>query len=95
MHVAPCNCKRASVLQCGRCNHTTSRPTGTYACACACTQAMQEAMQRPEVQQQMAQMEAMMRNDALQKRMAELKNDPEMKEMFEEIQKGGMGALMK
>lgn len=28
-------------------------------------------------------------------RMAELKDDPEFKEMFAEIQKGGMGALMK
>ena len=52
-------------------------------------------MKRPEVQQQMAQMENMMRNEALQKRMAELREDPELKGMFEEIQKGGMGALMK
>jgi hypothetical protein len=36
-----------------------------------------------------------MRNEALQKRMAELREDPELKGMFEEIQKGGMGALMK
>lgn len=27
--------------------------------------------------------------------MQELRNDPEFKQMFEEIQKGGMGALMK
>ncbi|GBF94695.1 hypothetical protein Rsub_07431 [Raphidocelis subcapitata] len=58
-------------------------------------QAMQEAMQRPEVQQQMAQMEAMMRNEEMQKRMAELRKDPELQGMFAEIQKGGMGALMK
>jgi hypothetical protein len=56
---------------------------------------MQEAMQRPEVQAQMAQMQAMMRNEALQARLAELREDPEMKGVFEEIQKGGMGALMK
>lgn len=52
-------------------------------------------MQRPEVQAQMAQMQAVMQNEALQARMAELRQDPEFKAMFEEIQKGGMGALMK
>jgi hypothetical protein len=58
-------------------------------------QAMQEAMQRPEVQAQMAQVESTLRNEALQRRMAELKEDPEFKEAFQEIQKGGMAAMMK
>lgn len=57
--------------------------------------AMQEAMQRPEVQQQMAEMQAYMQNQQLQQRMQELKNDPEFKEMFEEIRTGGIGAMMK
>uniref|UniRef100_A0A383W1I4 STI1/HOP DP domain-containing protein n=1 Tax=Tetradesmus obliquus TaxID=3088 RepID=A0A383W1I4_TETOB len=56
---------------------------------------MQEMMQRPEMQQQMAEMQAYMQNQQLQQRMQELRSDPEFKEMFEDIQKGGMGALMK
>lgn len=40
---------------------------------------VQEAMSRPEMQQQMQQMQAAMQNQQLQKRMAELRNDPEMK----------------
>lgn len=56
---------------------------------------MQEMMSRPEMQQQMAEMQAYMQNQQLQQRMQELRNDPEFKSMFEEIQSGGMGALMK
>eukprot|EP00879_Flechtneria_rotunda_P004810 GHRR01005082.1.p1 GENE.GHRR01005082.1~~GHRR01005082.1.p1 ORF type:complete len:272 (+),score=126.73 GHRR01005082.1:114-929(+) len=56
---------------------------------------MQEMMTRPEMQQQLAEMQAYMQNQQLQQRMQELKNDPEFKGMFDEIQKGGMGALMK
>lgn len=56
---------------------------------------MQEAMSRPEVQQQMAEMQAYMQNQQVQQRMAALREDPEFKQMFEEIQTGGMGALMK
>jgi hypothetical protein len=40
-------------------------------------------------------LQAYMQNQQLQQRMQELRNDPEFKDMFEEIQKGGMGALMK
>ncbi|KAG2422652.1 hypothetical protein HXX76_015889 [Chlamydomonas incerta] len=58
-------------------------------------QEMQEAMKRPEVQQQMAAMQAAMQNQALQQRMASLKDDPEFAEIFADIQKGGMQALMK
>ena len=56
---------------------------------------MQEAMSRPEMQQQMAQMQAVMQNQQMQQRMQELRNDPEFKSMFEEMQKGGMPAIMK
>ena len=56
---------------------------------------MQEAMSRPEVQQQMAEMQAYMQNQQVQQRMAALREDPEFKQMFAEIQTGGMGALMK
>jgi soluble cytochrome b562 len=56
---------------------------------------MQEAMKRPEVQQQMQEMQQAMANPELQKRVAALRDDPEFKDMFEDIQKGGMGALMK
>ncbi|KAF6244135.1 hypothetical protein COO60DRAFT_1650840 [Scenedesmus sp. NREL 46B-D3] len=56
---------------------------------------MQEMMSKPEMQQQMAEMQAYMQNQQLQQRMQELKDDPEFKEMFADIQKGGMGALMK
>lgn len=51
--------------------------------------AMQEAMKRPEVQQQMQQMMAMSQNTQLQERMKALKDDPEMAPIFEEIQKVG------
>lgn len=56
---------------------------------------MQEAMARPEVQQQMAEMQAYMQNQQVQQRMQALREDPEFKQMFQEIQSGGMGALMK
>lgn len=56
---------------------------------------MQEAMSRPEMQQQMAEMQAYMQNQQVQQRMQALREDPEFKQMFAEIQSGGMGALMK
>lgn len=56
---------------------------------------MQEMMQRPEMQQQLAEMQAYMQNQQIQQRMQQLRDDPELKGMFEEIQSGGMGALMK
>jgi hypothetical protein len=36
-----------------------------------------------------------MQNQQVQQRMASLREDPEFKQMFQEIQAGGMGALMK
>jgi hypothetical protein len=51
---------------------------------------MQEAMQ-----QQMGQMQAAMQNQELQEKLKGLQDDPEFKDMFEDIQKNGMGALMK
>jgi hypothetical protein len=56
---------------------------------------MQEAMQRPEVQKQMQEMQQAMANPELQKRVAALQEDPEFQDMFADIQKNGMGALMK
>lgn len=56
---------------------------------------MQEMMQQPGMQQQLAEMQAYMQNQQLQERMQQLRSDPELKDIFEEIQKGGMGALMK
>ncbi|KXZ50900.1 hypothetical protein GPECTOR_14g148 [Gonium pectorale] len=56
---------------------------------------MQEMMKRPEIQKQMAEMQAMMQNQQLQQRMQTLRNDPEFAEIFADIQKGGMQALMK
>jgi hypothetical protein len=56
---------------------------------------MQEAMKNPAVQQQVSEMQSAMANPQLQQRLAELRDDPEFKDMFDEIQKGGMGALMK
>ncbi|GLC50215.1 hypothetical protein PLESTB_000355100 [Pleodorina starrii] len=58
-------------------------------------QQMQEMMKRPEIQKQMAEMQAVAQNQQLQQRMQELKNDPEFAEIFADIQKGGMQALMK
>ena len=57
--------------------------------------AMQEAMQKPEVQAQMAEMQSAMANPALQQKLQGMRDDPEFKDMFEDIQKNGMGALMK
>ncbi|EFJ49193.1 hypothetical protein VOLCADRAFT_120788 [Volvox carteri f. nagariensis] len=58
-------------------------------------QQMQEMMKRPEVQKQMAEMQAAAQNQQLQQRMQVLKNDPEFAEVFADIQKNGMQALMK
>ena len=52
-------------------------------------------MQKPEVQQQMQQMQAAMQNQELQDKLASLREDPEFKDMFEDIQKNGMAAMMK
>lgn len=43
----------------------------------------------------MAEMQAVMSNAAVQARMASLRADPDLAPMFEDIQKGGVGALMK
>ncbi len=56
---------------------------------------MQAMMARPEMKQQLAEMQQFMQNQQMQQRMQELRSDPEFKQMFEDIQKGGMGALMK
>jgi hypothetical protein len=51
---------------------------------------MQEAMQQPQMQQQLQQMMAMAQNQQLQQRMQQLKDDPEMKPIFDEIQQVGV-----
>ncbi len=45
-------------------------------------------MARPEVQQQVAEMQAYMASPVLQQRMATLRDDPEFAEVFAEIQAG-------
>lgn len=57
--------------------------------------AVQEQMQQPEVQQQMQQMSAMMQNQQFMAKAAALKDDPDLKPMFDEIKTGGMAAMMK
>lgn len=57
--------------------------------------AMQEAMKKPEVQAQMQEMQSAMANPQLQEKLAGMRDDPEFKAVFEDIQKNGMGALMK
>lgn len=52
-------------------------------------------MADPTVQKQVAEMTAAMQNEKVQKRFEELRNDPDLEPMFEEIEKGGMPALMK
>ncbi|KAK9909900.1 hypothetical protein WJX75_009203 [Coccomyxa subellipsoidea] len=58
-------------------------------------QSIQEAMKKPEIAAQVEQMTAAMQDQQLQQRIAQLKDDPELAGMFEDIQKNGMGALMK
>jgi len=57
--------------------------------------AVQERMQDPQVQQEMAAMNAMMSNPDMMKKMAELREDPELAPFFEEIKAGGMAAMMR
>lgn len=57
--------------------------------------AMEEQLKAPAVQQQMAQMSALMNNPQYMEKMAQLREDPELKPVFEEIQTGGMAAMMK
>lgn len=56
---------------------------------------MQEAMKNPAVQQQMQEYQAAMQDKGLQEKLKGLQDDPEFKDMFEDIQKNGMGAMMK
>eukprot|EP00210_Caulerpa_lentillifera_P000778 g753.t1 len=56
---------------------------------------MQEAFKDPQVRQQLEQTMEYMKNEETQKRIRELRDDPELKEKFDEIQKGGLGAMMK
>lgn len=58
-------------------------------------QEMQAAMANPEVQKQMQAMQAFQQNEALKKRMEELKDDPELAEMFKDIKANGQAAIMK
>jgi hypothetical protein len=47
------------------------------------------------LQAQMAEMQAVMSNSAVQERMAKLRTDPDLAPMFEDIQANGVAALMK
>lgn len=56
---------------------------------------VEERMQQPEVQQEMQAMQAMMSNPEFMARAASLREDPDLKPMFDEIKTGGMAAMMK
>lgn len=56
---------------------------------------MQEALKNPQVRQQLEQTMAYMQNEDTQKRIKEMREDPELKAKFDEIKKGGFGAMMK
>ncbi|GAX85579.1 hypothetical protein CEUSTIGMA_g12994.t1 [Chlamydomonas eustigma] len=58
-------------------------------------QKMQEALKNPDAQQQMVQMQSFLQNQKLQERMKTLKDDPEFADIFKDIQKNGMSAMMK
>ncbi len=57
--------------------------------------AVEERMQDPAVQQEMAAMNAMMSDPAMMQKIASLREDPDLAPMFEEIKTGGMAAMMK
>lgn len=57
--------------------------------------AMEEAMVKPEVQQEMATMAATMQNPKFQEQVAALREDPELKPLFDQIRSGGPLAMMK
>lgn len=56
---------------------------------------MQEALKNPQVRRQLEDTMAYMQTEETQKRIQELKEDPKFKAKFEEIRKGGIGAVMK
>ena len=56
---------------------------------------VEERMQQPEVQQEMQAMQSMMSNPEFMARAASLREDPDLKPMFDEIKTGGMAAMMK
>jgi len=58
-------------------------------------QEMEKAMANPDVQKEMAEYMKVMQNPDFMKRMQELREDPELKPMFEEMAKGGPAAVMK
>jgi hypothetical protein len=84
-----------------RYTHARCVPTPTPQCFLVLLQmaaqmkAMQSMMQKPEVQREMQEMAAYLQNQQLQKRLEELKDDPELAGVFEDIKKNGPGAMMK
>jgi hypothetical protein len=56
---------------------------------------MQGMMQNPAVQQQMQAMNNMVANPDMQKRIASLKDDPAFADFFDDLRKNGPGAMMK
>lgn len=56
---------------------------------------MEDAMANPAMQEQMGGMMSAMSNPAFMQKMAELKEDPELKPVFDDIKKGGMMSMMK
>ena len=56
---------------------------------------LNKAMENPEVAKQVEQFGAMMQNPEMMSRVQALQNDPELQEMFEDVKKNGMAAMMK
>ncbi|CAG9460628.1 unnamed protein product [Pedinophyceae sp. YPF-701] len=56
---------------------------------------VQEMMKNPGVLKEMQAMQAAMSTPGFQEKVAALKDDPEFKEMFDDIKSNGMGAIMK
>ena len=56
---------------------------------------LREEMQKPEVQQQVQQFSSMMSNPDTVRRLQALTEDPELKEMFDDVKANGPQAMMK
>jgi hypothetical protein len=58
-------------------------------------ESMQKVMSDPKMQEQMQNQAAAFQDPAFKAKIEQMKDDPEFKDMFDELKKGGMGALMK
>ena len=58
-------------------------------------ESMKKVMEDPKMQEQMKKQAAAFQDPAFKAKIEQMKDDPEFKDMFDELKKGGMGALMK